>query len=178
MLTTTDTDTMATIPPGTWRLDPVRTTMTVTAKKLGFITVPATLTVSAGTIEVDVQHQVTRAEVVVDAGSYTSSITKRDNHIRSADFLDADNHPDLVFGAGGVSQDPESYRLEGSVTVKGQAFPMSVDISSVEFDAREGAFVARATIDRNAIGVDKLPSLIIGRDLELTVTATALMAEA
>lgn len=175
---TTEADTMATIPPGTWRLDPVRTTMTVTAKKLGFINVPATLTVSSGTIEVDADRQVTWAEVIVDAGSYTSSMTKRDKHIRSADFLDAENHPNLVFRAGEVDQDPEGYRVEGSVTVKGRSFPIRVDISSIDFDARQGSFVAAATVDRNAIGVDKFPSLIIGRDLQVTITASVLIAEA
>ena len=161
------------LPTGTWRLDPDRTTITVTAKKLGLFTVPATLTMSAGTIEIGSEHQVARVEVVADAGSYTSRNAKRNDHIRGADFLDADNHPDLVFTAEQVKPVADGYQTAGSVTVKGVTFPLDVDISDLEFDAHSGSFVATATIDRNAIGVGKLPSLVIGRNLQLTVAATA-----
>ena len=58
------------------------------------------------------------------------------------------------------------------MTVKGQTFPLELDIEIIEVGPRNGSFRATATIDRNAIGVDKLPSFIIGRDLHLTVNAT------
>lgn len=92
----------------------------MTATKLGFFSVPATLTVSAGTIEIDADQQVTAVEVIADAASYTSRNAKRNDHVRSADFLDADNHPDLIFQADQVNPVPGSYRVEGSVTVKGR----------------------------------------------------------
>lgn len=166
------------LPVGTWRLDPDQTTITVTAKKLGVFTVPATLTTSGGTIEIGSDHQVTRVEVVADAGSYTSRNAKRNDHIRGADFLDADNHPDLVFTAEQLKPTADGYQAAGSVTVKAETFPLDVDISNVEYDAHRGSFVATATIDRNAIGVTKLPSLVIGRNIELTVAATAVAATA
>lgn len=176
-MTTQHTNTKRDLPTGTWRLDPAQTTIDVAAKKLGFFTVRATLTLTAGTIEIDAHHQVTSVDVVADASSYTSANAKRNDHIRSADFLDADNHPELVFGAEQVTTSTRGYRADGSVTVKGQAFPISVDITDVDFDADRGSFVATATIDRNTIGVDKLPSLVIGRALQLTVNASAFIAE-
>lgn len=165
------------LPTGTWRLDPSQTTVTVTAKKLGFFAVPATLDVSSGTIEIDADHQVAAVNVVADASSYTSKNAKRNEHVVSADFLDAATHPELVFRAGQVTTSNSGYRADGSVTVKGQAFPISVDITDVDFDADRGSFVATATLDRNAIGVNKLPSLVIGRALQLTVNASAFIAE-
>lgn len=175
-MTTPHTQTERALPTGTWQLDPSRTTITVTAKKLGFFTVPATLAVSSGIIEIDADHHVTRVEVVADASSYTSANAKRNDHIRSADFLDADNHPELVFRAGRVTTSTSGYQADGSVTVKAQAVPISVDITDVDFDVDRGSFVATATIDRTTIGVDKLPSLIIGRTLQLTVTARAFIS--
>lgn len=161
------------LPAGTWRVDTDQTTITVTAKKLGVFNVPATLTTSGGTIEIGSDHRVTRVEVVAAAGSYTSRNAKRNDHIRSADFLDADNHPDLVFTSEQLKPTAHGYQAAGSVTVKGKAFPLVVDISNVEFDAHRGSFLATAIIDRNAIGVAKLPSLVLGRNIELTVAATA-----
>lgn len=175
-MTTSRTPTEPALPTGTWRLDPEQTTITVTAKKLGIFTVPATLTLTSGTIEIDADHQVA-AVVVADATSYASKNAKRNDHVRSADFLDAANHPELGFRTGKVSRTATGYRADGSVTVKGQVFPISVDIGDVDLDARRGSFTATATIDRNAIGVDKLPSLVIGRHLQVEVAATALAAE-
>lgn len=170
-LKTTAADSRA-LPAGTWRLDPDRTTITVTATKLGVFTVPATLTMSAGTIEIGSEHQVACVEVVADAGSYTSRNAKRNDHIRGADFLDADNHPDLLFTAEQVRRVAHGYQTAGSVTIKGETFPLEVDISDVGFDAGSGSFVATATIDRDAVGVGKLPSLVIGRNIDLSVAAT------
>lgn len=165
------------LPTGTWKLDPTRTTVTVTAKKLGFITVPATVAVTAGTIEIDNSHQVSSVEVIADASSYTSGNAKRDVHVRSADFLDADNHPELVFRAGTAESALGGFRTDGSVTVKGETHPLSIDIADVEFDTLTGSFRATATVDRNAIGVAKLPSLIIARTLQVTVAATVVNSE-
>ena len=174
----TKIDAQHALPTGAWQLDPGQTAVTVTAKKMGMITVPATFDVVSSTIEIDADHQVTGVEVVVDAGSYKSSNAKRDQHIRSADFLDAENHSDLVFKADGVASTSNGYRADGSLTIKGRTFPVSIDIRELDFDSGRGSFRASAAVDRKAIGVGKLPSFVIGRSLELSVTATAAPASA
>ncbi|MEM7272510.1 MAG: YceI family protein [Actinomycetota bacterium] len=172
-MSTSQTHTTPALPTGSWRLDPERTTVTVTATKLGFYKVPATIAVVSGTIEIDADHQVAGVEVVADAASYTSANPKRNDHVRSADFLDAEQHPELVFRADRAEPTGTGYRATGSVTVKGRTVELGVEIGDVEFDDQQGSFTASATIDRTAIGVDKLPSLVIGNDLLLTVTAVA-----
>ena len=89
-----------------------------------------------------------------------------------------DRHPSLAFRTGDVRPNPSGYRANGALTVKGETFPLSVDISSVEFNALSSSFVATATVDRNAVGVDKFPSFFIGRDLQLAVTVFASINEA
>ena len=177
-MSTHQAQSVRTLPSGVWKLDPTQTTIAVTAKKLGLISVPGTLTMSAGTIEINGDHQVVSVEVIADAASYTTGNTKRDEHVRSADFLDVDRHPHLAFRTGDVASTPSGYRANGALTVKGETFPLNVDISSVEFDARSSSFVATATVDRTAIGVDKFPSFFVGRDLQLAVAAFASINEA
>jgi polyisoprenoid-binding protein YceI len=172
-MTTKLNHTEALFPTGTWKLDQAQTTVTVTAKKMGFITVPATLTVSAGTIEIDHDHNIVNVEIIADAASYTSSNDKRDKHVRSNDFLDVDNHPTITFRSGKVTVTPDGYHADGSVTLKGQSSPVEVAIANVEFDSRTGSFSASAAIDRNTLGVNKLPSFIVGRMLVLNVAAEA-----
>lgn len=169
---------LTSLPVGTWKLDPSRTTITVTATKLGFFSVPATLAVSAGTIEIDADHQVTAVEVVADAASYTSRNSKRNDHVRSADFLDAENHPDLVFHAGTVNPVPAGYHVEGSVSVKGQRSPLTIEVTDIDIDGDHGSLTATTTVDRNTLGVEKLPSFIVGRQLQITASVHAIPADA
>ncbi len=168
--------TTTTLPTGTWTLDPA-TSITVTATKLGFIKVPATITLLSGTIEIDDQHQVTAVSATGDAASYTSTNTKRDNHVRSADFLAADDHPTIDFQASSLRPGATGHIADGTITIKGTTTPLTVTVSDVVItdgaDGPTASFTATATADRTAIGVDKLPSFVIGRDLDLVVTASA-----
>ena len=161
------------LPTGTWTLDPSATTITVAARKLGLFTVPATLTVVSGTIDIDDDHQVTNVDIVADASSYTSRNPKRNEHITGADFLDADAHPTIAFRTGNVTSSAGGFTSNGTVTIKGQSSPIAVAVSNVDLDGATGSFVATATVDRTAIGVDKMPALVIGRRHDITVNARA-----
>lgn len=162
------------LPTGTWQLDPSATTVTVSVKKLGFINVPATLAVTSSSIEIDDDHQVANVDIVVDAASYASKNAKRNEHVLGPDFLDVENHPTIAFSTGRVAPGSAGYTSNGTVTVKGQSSPIDVTISDVEVSGTNGSFAATATVDRNALGVDKMPGLIVGRNLQLTVDAKAI----
>jgi polyisoprenoid-binding protein YceI len=162
-----------TLPTGTWQLDAEATAITVSVKKLGFITVPATLAVTSGTIEIDDRHQVSNVEIVADASSYASKNAKRNEHVHGADFLDVTRHPTIAFRADTVADGTGAYRATGTVTIKGQSSPIDVTITDVAVDGSRASFNATATVDRKATGVDKMPTFIVGRDLELVVSASA-----
>ena len=165
------------LPVGTWRFDPARTTISVTATKLGFFSIPATLALTDGSVEIGSDHQVTTIEVTAAADSYTSKNAKRNEHIRGADFLDAERHPVIQFRADSVTGTADGYRVDGTVTVKGDTSPLRVEVTDVEISSDRGSFRATATVDRAAVGVDKLPSLIIGRQLQLSVAASLIAAD-
>ncbi len=163
------------LPVGVWTLDEAQTTVTVSVKKMGLFTVPATLTVSSSRIEVDENHQITEVEIVVDAASYTSGNKQRNKHVSSADFLDSEAHPTIMYHATTVSLAEGGHLAEGAITVKGHTSPMLIKITNLNLDDsnRTATFAASGDLDRNSIGVDKMPSFIIGANLELTISATA-----
>ena len=169
--------TTAELPTGTWQLDPEQTSVTVTAKKLGLISVPGTLSLASGRIEVSADHQVTSVEVQIDAASYESANEKRNEHVRSADFLDASAHPTLEFRADAVAPTEGGYVTDGSATVKGRTTPVSLRISDVTVDGATATFEASTTISRKAVGVDKLPAVIISTDIDVSVTGHAVLAQ-
>ncbi len=65
------------LPTGTWQLDTSATTVTVSARKMGMLTVPADLTVTTGTIEINDSHDVVSVNIAADAASYKSKNGKR-----------------------------------------------------------------------------------------------------
>jgi len=165
-----------TLPTGIWQLDTSATTITVAVRKMGMFTVPATLAATSGTIEIDENHQVVNVDVIADASSYTSKNAKRNEHVLGNDILDAATHPTISFGAGAVAATANGHQATGTVTIKGQTSPIDVTIADVEFNETSGSFTATATVDRMTIGVDKMPTFIVGRNLDLTVDAKATRA--
>ena len=87
--------------------------------------------------------------------------------------LDAGTHPTIAFRSDQVTPAGNGLTSNGTVTIKGQTSPIDVTVSNVDVNGATGSFVATATIDRNAIGIDKMPALVIGRHLDITVNATA-----
>ncbi len=159
------------LPTGTWQLDPAATTVTVSAKKMAMLDVAATLAVRSGIIEIDEHRQVASVRIVADAASYTSKNAKRNEHVVGKDFLDAESHPDISFQADTVTPRGDGYQGTGTATVKGKSSPMDVAVNDVSFNDAEGSFTVSAVVDRKAIGVDKMPTFVIGQNLELTVNA-------
>ncbi len=166
---------MTTFPNGTWALDPSATTLEVTVKKLGFITVVGTLEIESGSIEI-VDGAVASVGVAAKSDSYSTGNPKRDEHVRSADFLDAGAHPAIEFSASGAEAKGASYRLAGTTKVKGASAPLSLDVSGLSVDGEQATFKAAGSVDRTAIGVDKLPGFVINNNLELSISATATLA--
>jgi len=160
------------LPTGTWVLDSSATTVTITARKLLAFRVPATLMITSGAIEI-ADGRVLSVDVVADAASYASKNAKRNDHIVGSDFLDAANHPTIRFQAHDAESDAAGGTASGSITVKGRTTPITVAISDIDIDGDTATFHASAVVDRTDLGIDKLPSSIIGPKLGLTVTAAA-----
>jgi polyisoprenoid-binding protein YceI len=112
-------------------------------------------------------------DAVVDAASFDSANAERDEHVRAADFLDVENHPEIVFRGEGVDQAANGKRaLRGTLTVRGVTQPISLALHQVAGDDQE--LVARATtrIDRYAFGVTHAKGMT-ARYLTLTLDIVA-----
>ena len=158
---------------GRWNVDPSQTTITVSAKKFGFLTVDGTLEVSAGLIEIDSNNQVTAVEITASSDTYNSANKKRDLHIKDRDFLDAATYPSIVFRCSDVETSADGYRATGTVTVKDTTTDLVVEIRDVKFDSGHCTFRTSSAFSRKAIGITKLPSFVIGSSLSLDVEVKA-----
>lgn len=65
--------------------------------------------------------------LTVAAASIDTKNSRRDKHLRSADFFDIANHPDITFTADSVSPADGGVRVTGRLTVRGTSLPASFD---------------------------------------------------
>jgi len=88
-----------------WTFDPHHTIVGFSAKHLGITTVRGIFKEFNADVQPDDDGNPTTAagRVVVKAASLDTANEQRDGHLRSADFFDVENYPDIVFVAKSVS---------------------------------------------------------------------------
>jgi polyisoprenoid-binding protein YceI len=145
---------------GTWDLDPAHTRLGFAARHAMVATVRGGFNVFSGVITIDhANPERSAAEVEIDAASLSTGNDQRDAHLRSADFLDVENHPTLTFRSSGAERvDDEEYRLHGELTIKGVSRPVTLDLefqgsSPDPFGNVRAGFEGRTTINRKDWGL-------------------------
>ena len=121
---TTATATQA--PAGTWTIDPVHSELGYSVKHLGLAKSKGRFTGITGTVTTagDLLESSVTAEI--DAASVDSHNKMRDDHLRSGDFFDVENHPTITFTSTGIRQDDEDYLIDGELTWRGQTVPVTL----------------------------------------------------
>jgi polyisoprenoid-binding protein YceI len=110
---------------GDWVLDPRASSVRLRSRSLGLIVVSGVFGSVRGHGTVSGDGAVSGA-LTIAAASIDTRQARRDEHLRSADFFAADDHPDITFtldrlrpaGAGGTV-------VDGSLTVRGTTRPLS-----------------------------------------------------
>lgn len=109
-----------TIPAGTWNADPAHSKVGFAVKHMGIANVRGEFTEYTGTLEVGDDLESARAYGTVKVGSITTSEDQRDAHLRSPDFFDAEQFPELSFESTKIEAlDDEEYRITGNLTIRG-----------------------------------------------------------
>lgn len=169
---------------GTWTLDPNHTTIGFHVRHLGITTVRGSFTRFAGVITTGTRIEETRASVQIEVDSVHTGQAKRDEHLRTADFLDMAEHPDITFVSDGVINDEEP-RMDGQLTIRGVTKPVSllVELGGIVVDDDGVAhlgFDAEGRIDRTDFGVSwnavtRAGDVTIGDRVTLRIEAQAVL---
>lgn len=143
---------------GTWQIDPAHTTVGFSAKHAMVTTVRGSFKGVSGTLTVtgptDADVDVTIETATVETGQ-----EMRDNHIRSADFLEVDKFPAMTFVSTGVSDvDGGEFTLEGDLTIRDTTRPvrLQAEFGGTQVDHRgnrRAGFEASTTISRKDFGL-------------------------
>jgi polyisoprenoid-binding protein YceI len=170
---------------GTFSIDQAHTTVGFVARHLVVSKVRGSFTEVSGTIEVAEDPLESKVEVVIGAASIATGQKDRDNHLRSADFLELEKYPNLVYRSTGVkSHNGNEFVLAGELTIRDVT--REVDLA-VEYDGtvispygqEVIAFTATTEIDREDWGITwnqalETGGVVVGKKvkIELSVEAT------
>ena len=125
------------IPAGTWTVDAAHSVVGFSVKHMGIATVRGTFDAFEGALVVDGDLASARIEATIEAASIDTREEQRDAHLRSADFLDAENHPTLAYRSTGVRVvDAETFVVSGELTMAGHTNPVELkaEIEGFETD--------------------------------------------
>ncbi len=115
----TGTTLALTLAQGTWTIDPAHSSVEFQVKHMGIATVKGFFSEFEGSLEVADDDTIS-AGGAVKAASINTRAAQRDEHLRSPDFFDVENHPELGFHSKAVEQlDEEAYRIVGDLTIRG-----------------------------------------------------------
>ena len=136
---------------GEWILDPSRSTVSLKSKSAG-IPVNGVFRQVTGTGSVSATGEVTGA-LVVAAASIDTKSARRDNHLRSADFFDVRNYPDITFTVAGIRPSGPGVTVTGTLNVRDRAKPLTFDGTAAVHCAREVSVDAKVKINRADFGL-------------------------
>jgi polyisoprenoid-binding protein YceI len=147
-----------------------------------------------GRMEFDPERpELSSLEVAIPAGSLWTGEPDRDAHLKSADFLDVANHPQIRFASRSVERTgARHYRVAGELSIRGVTRPITLDVDYLgewatpyweggvdKGPVTRAGFVATATIDRHDFGVSWNAPLankgsVVGADVAIEIDVEAL----
>ncbi|HEY7145372.1 MAG TPA: YceI family protein [Streptosporangiaceae bacterium] len=143
---------------GTWTIDPAHSTVSFSVRHL-MSRVRGTFSDVSGQIVTSAEPLGSTAAAVIAVSSVSTGSQLRDDHLRSADFFDAERYPVMRFATGALRPADGCWVLSGELTIRDVTRPVDLEVdflgtdpTGMQGEPRIG-FCARATISRRDFGV-------------------------
>ncbi len=143
-----------------------------------------------GSLQLD-EEDITRSrvEVSIDTASIDTKEDKRDAHLRSADFFDAERFPKLEFKSTSVKRITDGeLEVTGELTIRGQTKPITLKVESNgqvmdPWGGTRAGFSAKASISRKEFGLHwnallEAGGVVVGDKIEISLEIEAVQKAA
>lgn len=173
-----------------WDIDSSHATVEFSVRHLGLASVKGTFHTVRGEVAVD-EEDLTRStgRVEIEVASIDTRDERRDNHLRSADFFDTDNHPTATFVSRQVRHlHDERYEVEGDLTIRGTTRPVTLQAEVSEFITdpwgnRRFAVEVDGEINRTDFGLSwnqvlEAGRLMVGEKVKVHAATEVVLAQA
>ena len=116
---------------GDYTLDAAHSRLGFSARHAMVTTVRGAFKEFEGTAHVDTANPAnSKVEVTIKTDSIDTGVADRDAHLRSADFFEIEQHPDITFTSTNVERDGDEWTITGDLTIKGNTLPVSIPFES------------------------------------------------
>ena len=178
-----------------WSFEPGHTAAEFTARHMMVTWVRGAFKDVHGSVDFDLSDCMqTSFEGVIDAAKLWTGESDRDAHLRSADFFDVDNHPEISFGGRFTDRVGDShFQAVADLTIRGNAREVPLEVIYLgqwttpywEGDENKGemtriGFELAAKVNRQDFGVswnDKLPGsgVVVSNEIRLKIVVEAIL---
>ena len=146
-----------------WAIDKGHASINFSINHFGFSDVHGQFRSFEAEIDFDPENiDATSASFTIDAASFDTNLVARDDHVKSADFLDVGEHPTITFVTTKVTQTgDETAEVAGDMTIRGvtkavvfQAELNQLGVSPFDPEVEVAGFTISGEIDRTEFGMD------------------------
>jgi polyisoprenoid-binding protein YceI len=114
--------------PGDWEIEPAHSSIAFTARHIGLARIHGKFNSFAGVVRIDDRVERSAMHVVIDAASIDTGLRMRDDHLRSADFLDVESFPTLEFYSDRfVHKGGSRWAVTGALSLHGVTRTVTLD---------------------------------------------------
>lgn len=172
-----------------WQLDPTHTQAGFSAKHMMVTTVRGTFENISGTLEFDSANPAASSvDVQIDARTIATGFADRDNHLRSADFLDVENHPYITFKSTKFTpKGDEAGVLTGDLTIRGTTRSVDIQVSYLgenknPWGKTVAGFEGETKINREDFGLTwnvalETGGILVGKEIKISLDVEAVLIE-
>ncbi len=180
-----------------WTFEPGHTAVEFRARHMMVTWVRGHFKNIHGTLEFDAGNpRAASVEATIDARGLWSGEPDRDNHLKSADFLNVESYPTIKFVGNDVElTGNHDAKLRGELTIRGVMRPVTLEVQYLgqwqtpwwEGGVDKGpktraGFLATARINRHDFGVSwnsvlDRGGLVVGDDVDITIDAEAILED-
>ncbi|MFZ9628644.1 MAG: YceI family protein [Ilumatobacteraceae bacterium] len=150
---------LSALTPGTWNVDGSHSTVEFSVRHLMIAKVRGRFTDISGSVTVGADPLQSSLTASVRTGSVSTNDDGRDGHLRSADFFDSEQFPEMSLASTGLEARGSSYILHSTLTIKSVSKPVdwTLDFEGVATDPwgnTKAGFSARAEVNRKEWGLE------------------------
>lgn len=184
---TTATGTIPGYIVGTWDIDAIHSDVSFTVRHMMISKVRGRFNDVSGQLITGADLLDSSVVAEIDVSSFDTGNAQRDEHVRSADYLNAAEFPTMTYRSTGARRDGEDLVVDGELTLHGitRAVPLTVELSGFGPDAFGGTragFSATTKISRKDFGIDtELPldggGVVIGDTIQISLEIEAVLQQ-
>ena len=169
---------------GTFALDTSHTRLGFAVRHMAVSKVRGDFKDFSGTLELAEDPTDSKVSVTIEAGSVDTHDENRDNHLRTNDFFDVENHPTWTFTSTAIRPiSATEWNVDGDLTIRGVTRQVTLDatlegVVQDPYGMHRVGFSATTSIDREDFGVSfngvmEAGGLVVGKKVDIDIEAEA-----